>query len=108
MTRKRTSDNDLSITPVAPVRRKTTARTRAKRPAAPAETLAAAAVQPEAAAAAHAVAAIPAPLAEPSREAIARLAYSYWQARGFQGGSADEDWLRAEQELRGCVTAAVA
>ncbi len=34
------------------------------------------------------------------RDEIARLAYSYWEARGRQGGSADEDWLRAEQELR--------
>jgi hypothetical protein len=34
------------------------------------------------------------------REAIARLAYSYWEARGFAGGSAEEDWLRAEQEIR--------
>jgi hypothetical protein len=36
----------------------------------------------------------------PSREAIAKLAYSYWEARGYQGGSEEEDWLRAEQELR--------
>jgi hypothetical protein len=34
------------------------------------------------------------------REAVARLAYSYWEARGFVGGSAEEDWLRAEQEIR--------
>jgi len=34
------------------------------------------------------------------REEIARLAYSYWEARGGEGGSAEEDWLRAEQELR--------
>ena len=33
------------------------------------------------------------------REAIARLAYSYWVARGCCGGSAEEDWLRAEREL---------
>ena len=39
-----------------------------------------------------------APTAE--REAIARLAYSYWEARGFAGGSAEEDWLRAEEEIR--------
>jgi hypothetical protein len=32
--------------------------------------------------------------------AIARLAYSYWEARGSQGGSAEEDWLRAEHELK--------
>jgi len=34
------------------------------------------------------------------REAIARLAYSYWAARGYTGGSAEEDWLRAENDLR--------
>ena len=33
-------------------------------------------------------------------EAISRLAYSYWEARGCQGGSAGEDWLRAEAEIR--------
>ena len=37
---------------------------------------------------------------DPEREKIASLAYSYWEARGFQGGSPDEDWLRAEEELR--------
>src|SRR6266496_2216990 len=39
-------------------------------------------------------------------EDIARLAYSYWQARGCQGGSPEEDWLRAEQELRGNLAGA--
>jgi hypothetical protein len=34
------------------------------------------------------------------REEIERLAYSYWEARGGQEGSPEEDWLRAEQELR--------
>ena len=38
-------------------------------------------------------------VAEPSTETIAKLAYSYWEARGCQGGSPEEDWLRAEQEL---------
>ena len=43
------------------------------------------------------------------RQAIARLAYSYWVARGFNGGSAEEDWLRAEREIRtGRAAAAVA
>lgn len=32
---------------------------------------------------------------------IADLAYSYWEARGGSGGSAEEDWLRAEQALYG-------
>ena len=35
---------------------------------------------------------------------IARLAYSYWEARGCRGGSAEEDWLRAERELLGAIT----
>jgi hypothetical protein len=33
-------------------------------------------------------------------EEIARLAFSYWEARGSQGGSPEEDWLRAERQLR--------
>ena len=38
--------------------------------------------------------------AAPSHHEIAALAYSYWEARGRQGGSQLEDWLRAERELR--------
>jgi Protein of unknown function (DUF2934) len=30
---------------------------------------------------------------------IARLAHSYWEARGGTGGSPEDDWLRAEREL---------
>ena len=37
---------------------------------------------------------------EPSAAEIERLAYSFWVARGRQGGSPEADWLRAEQELR--------
>jgi len=37
----------------------------------------------------------------PSHDEIAVLAYSYWDARGRQGGSAEEDWFQAERELRG-------
>ena len=33
-------------------------------------------------------------------EQVAHLAYSYWKARGYQGGSPEEDWLRAEEQLR--------
>jgi hypothetical protein len=33
-------------------------------------------------------------------EETARLAYSYWEARGYQGGSAEEDWFRARAEIR--------
>lgn len=33
------------------------------------------------------------------QEAIARLAYSYWEARGGVGGTPEDDWFRAEHEL---------
>ncbi len=33
------------------------------------------------------------------REEIAKLAYCFWLDRGGQGGSAEEDWVRAEQEF---------
>jgi hypothetical protein len=35
----------------------------------------------------------------PSHEEIARLAAQYWAERGHQDGQAEQDWLRAEQEL---------
>jgi hypothetical protein len=44
------------------------------------------------------VAAAPKP-AMPSREEIARLAEKYWAGRDYQDGYAEQDWLRAEQEL---------
>jgi DUF2934 family protein len=37
--------------------------------------------------------------ASPAWEQIASLAYSFWEARGYQGGSPEEDWFRAVQEL---------
>lgn len=41
-----------------------------------------------------------APAYIPAENEIARLAYSYWEARGCQGGSPADDWFRAERELR--------
>jgi hypothetical protein len=32
--------------------------------------------------------------------AISRIAYGYWESRGYLGGSQVDDWLRAEQEYR--------
>lgn len=42
----------------------------------------------------------PLPVDPPAHDEIAALAYSYWEARGYHGGSAEEDWLRAEEEVR--------
>jgi hypothetical protein len=36
-----------------------------------------------------------------SHDEIARLAHKYWAEPGGQHGHDAEDWLRAEQELRG-------
>ena len=37
---------------------------------------------------------------EPEHQRIAQLAYGLWQKRGCPIGSPDEDWFRAENELR--------
>ena len=39
------------------------------------------------------------------QETVARLAYYYWQERGCQSDSPDEDWFRAEAELRDLLPA---
>lgn len=39
-------------------------------------------------------------VADLKHEEIALLAYEYWEKRGHQGGSPDEDWARAEAELK--------
>jgi hypothetical protein len=38
-------------------------------------------------------------IAKPTHNDVSLLAYSYWEARGFQGGSHEQDWFRAESEL---------
>ena len=37
---------------------------------------------------------------ENAQEAIAQIAYGFWEARGYQGGAPIEDWVRAEHEYR--------
>lgn len=106
MTRKRKNENELSASPAAPVRRPAAPRTRSKRPATPIETPAAETRQAETGAEPQPE--IARPLASPSQDEIARLAYAYWADRGYQGGSPEEDWLRAEQELKFRATAAIA
>jgi Protein of unknown function (DUF2934) len=98
MTRKRKTETDLIVSATgaaAPARRKAATRTRTQRATEGVEALAVPAAEPESAA----VVAV----YEPSREEIAALAYTFWEARGYQDGSPDEDWLRAEQELKSRV-----
>jgi hypothetical protein len=40
----------------------------------------------------------------PSHDEIAQLAQKYWAERGWQDGYAEQDWLRAEQELIGIAS----
>jgi hypothetical protein len=41
----------------------------------------------------------PVKLTFPSRAEIEQLARQYWAQRGYTDGYAEQDWLRAEQEL---------
>ena len=99
MPNKRLSENKLvaSSASAAPLRRKSASPKRAARPEA-AEVSITPVSEPETLPVAR-VAAVAMP-AESFQEAVARLSYSYWEARGCQGGSPEADWLRAEQELR--------
>jgi Protein of unknown function (DUF2934) len=97
MTRKRVSENQVAVSSAAaaPARRKSASPKRVARPSTvgiyntPAAEPEVPSVEP--------AAAVP-------EEAVARLAYEYAEARGFVGGSPEEDWLRAEQELRATYT----
>jgi hypothetical protein len=85
---KRVSEKEIVVSAAAPARYKPATPRRPRR---------------SASAPAAAVALAP---AAPAPEQIAHLAYFYWEARGYQGGSPEEDWLRAEQELRAQASAA--
>lgn len=95
MPRKTNPEKDVTLTPkpaARPHRASTTGRTRpqgASEAAEPART-------PEK----------PAFVSEQalSYEEVARLAYSLWEARGGQIGNPEEDWLRAEEEIRQRLT----
>jgi hypothetical protein len=41
-----------------------------------------------------------------SRDDIARLAYTFWEQRGNEGCSPEEDWFRAESELKAKISSA--
>jgi hypothetical protein len=42
---------------------------------------------------------------EVTQAEVANLAYTYFAARGYEHGHAEEDWLRAEHELRAAQSA---
>jgi hypothetical protein len=45
------------------------------------------------------------PVKQITHDDIAKLAHSLWAARGFAHGFAEEDWLRAERQLKGLAAA---
>jgi hypothetical protein len=98
MANKRISENKVVVSKAAavPARRKSASTKRSARPT-PVESFHTKVSVPEVPVAPMAAMAIP---AESFQDAVARLAYSYWEARGCQGGSPEADWLRAEFELR--------
>ena len=92
MARKRVSEKDIVVSaPTAP--RHKPAAARPPRRAAVTQADLAAAIEEKTA---------------PLQDEIAQLAYSYWEGRGCQGGSPEEDWLRAERKLSTRVAAATA
>jgi len=95
MARKRNTESDVSAGAApAPSRRRVAAKTHATHSNTPVENHPASSPAP-------AIAEPPSATAfQPSREEIARLAHAYWESRGGHGGSPEQDWLRAEQELR--------
>ena len=40
----------------------------------------------------------------PSKEQIAQLAHRFWKERGGHHGAHEQDWFRAERELRGMAS----
>jgi hypothetical protein len=100
MTRKRNTESEIVVSSsgpsAVPARRKASSRARAKYVASPAEAPAVAEPQVTTPQAVDG----PTTTSDPTHQEIALVAYLYWEARGCQGGSAEEDWLRAEHELR--------
>jgi hypothetical protein len=97
MPRKQSSEKDLvmsSHTAAVPARRKSASTTRKERTVSKVESpvVSSAPAKSESAAVAGS--------SEPTYQEIAQLAYHRWVARGCPGGSAEADWLEAEQELR--------
>jgi hypothetical protein len=102
MTRKRNVSENAAGSAAAPARAKkatTSHSRRTKAAASEPETTAAPAVDATPQTAEPTI--TPQAASQVTHEQIARLAYSYWEARGHQGGSPEEDWSQAEQELRG-------
>ena len=86
MTSKRTTKSDAVASGSAPAGIRKPRRSTAMHSAAVASTGAVTATNTE-----------PAPI---DTDAIARLAYSFYAERGYSGGSPEEDWLRAERQLK--------
>lgn len=98
MPKKRTAENEIVVPAnAAPLRRKSAPRTRTNRSAEPVQTPVTNTIDEVAEVAEIASADT---FSAPTYQEIAQLAYSFWEGRGHQGGSAEEDWRRAEAQLR--------
>jgi hypothetical protein len=95
MARKRNPENDLVVTPSAAAARPRRTTARPKHSPTTADT-----PEPVLKSEIETSSAASSAGREPSHEEVRALAHSYWLARGCQGGSPEEDWRRAEEELR--------
>jgi|SRR5579883_1739331 hypothetical protein len=105
MSRKQNTEKELVVSTgaaAAPARRKPAANSRKKREVTPAEPVASLSAPVDGVLTDVTVSVIDveSTFAEPTYEQIASLAYALWEARGCQGGSPEDDWFEAEQQLR--------
>jgi hypothetical protein len=112
MARPRNNETGINVSSssAAPARRKAAPRTRTSEKDASVSAAAGTAQPvstPDAGITALATAVDTATPYSPSTEEISALAYSYYVRRGFTEGNAEEDWFRAEAELRQRAVAAV-
>jgi hypothetical protein len=109
MARPRNNETGINVpsSSAAPARRKAAPRTRTTEKAASVSAAAGTAQPVSTPDAGITALASAVDAATPSTEEISALAYSYYVSRGFTEGNAEEDWFRAEAELRQRAVAAV-
>jgi len=104
MARKQNTEKEFAVSAgaaAAPAHRKPALTPRKKREVSPAEPVASLSTPVEGASAEATTDNRPAAVAgEPTYEEISILAYSFWEARGCQGGCPEDDWFAAVEQLR--------
>jgi hypothetical protein len=105
MAKKQTISSEISSAPSSPAPRTETPKAKSTTKRATTTKHAKAKVMPAAETKVPDATVVAAPVTM-NRDEVAKVAYLYWEARGYRGGSPEEDWVRAEHEVRGRLTLA--